>query len=75
MEITRTVLSARETAFLYGDYSSYRSQLSTKLLNCRKRLNVATKNRGKYHAKQLVTAAQIADNHEYATDLRGPTRD
>jgi signal recognition particle subunit SRP68 len=65
MEITKSVLSARETAFLYGDYSSYRSQLSTKLYNCRKRLNIASKNRGKYQAKQPVTAAQVAENNEY----------
>ncbi|KAB5576456.1 hypothetical protein GE09DRAFT_954077 [Coniochaeta sp. 2T2.1] len=67
MDITKTVVSLREAALLYGDYSTYWSQLSHKLLNSRKKLNVATKNRGKFHPKAPVTPEQIAENHEYVT--------
>jgi signal recognition particle subunit SRP68 len=65
MDITKFVVSSREKALLYGDYATYRSQLSGKLLNCRKKLNIATKNRGKFHPKAPVTPEQIAENHEY----------
>jgi signal recognition particle subunit SRP68 len=64
MDITKTVVSLREAALLYGDYSTYRAQLSHKLLNCRKKLNIATKNRGKFHAKAAATPEQIGENHE-----------
>lgn len=66
MDITKFVVSSREKALLYGDYATYRSQLSGKLLKCRKKLNIATKNRGKFHPKAPVTPEQIAENHEYA---------
>ncbi|GAB1319012.1 signal recognition particle subunit srp68 [Madurella fahalii] len=65
MDITKFVVSSREKALLYGDYATYRSQLSGKLLNCRKKLNIATKSRGKFHPKAPVTPEQIAENHEY----------
>lgn len=65
MDITKFVVSHRENALLYGDYATYRSQLSRKLLNCRKKLNIATKSRGKFHPKAQITADQISDNHEY----------
>ncbi|KAK4103534.1 hypothetical protein N658DRAFT_421395 [Parathielavia hyrcaniae] len=65
MDITKSVLSLREKALLYGDYSTYWSQLSGKLLNCRKKLNIATRNRGKFNPKSPVTPEQIAENHEY----------
>ncbi|KAL2131529.1 hypothetical protein VTI74DRAFT_4929 [Chaetomium olivicolor] len=65
MEVTKFVVLHREKALLYGDYSTYRSQLANKLLNSRKKLNIATKNRGKYHPKAAVTPEQIAENNEY----------
>ncbi|KAK3398472.1 hypothetical protein B0T20DRAFT_411193 [Sordaria brevicollis] len=65
MDITKFVVSHRENALLYGDYATYRAQLSRKLLNCRKKLNIATKSRGKFHPKAQITAEQISDNHEY----------
>ncbi|KAK3353140.1 hypothetical protein B0T25DRAFT_456841 [Lasiosphaeria hispida] len=65
MDITKFVVSSREKALLYGDYASYRTQLAGKLLNCRKKLNIATKNRGKFHPKAQVTAEQISENREY----------
>lgn len=66
MDITKSVVSLREKALLYGDYSTYWSQLSGKLLNSRKKLNIATKNRSKFNPKAPVTPEQIAENHEYA---------
>lgn len=64
MDITKFVVSLREKALLYGDYSTYWSQLSGKLLNSRKKLNIATKSRGKFNPKAPVTAEKIAENHE-----------
>jgi signal recognition particle subunit SRP68 len=66
MDITKFVVSLREKALLYGDYSTYWSQLSGKLLNSRKKLNIATKSRAKFNPKAPVTPEQIAENHEYA---------
>ena len=64
MDITKLVISLREKALLYGDYSTYWSQLSGKLLNSRKKLNIATKSRGKFNPKAPLTPKQIAENHE-----------
>ncbi|KAK3936776.1 hypothetical protein QBC46DRAFT_357236 [Diplogelasinospora grovesii] len=65
MDITKVVVSLREKALLYGDYATYRSQLAKKLLNCRKKLNIATRSRGKFHPKSKITGEQIAGNQEY----------
>ncbi|KAK3904067.1 hypothetical protein C8A05DRAFT_42805 [Staphylotrichum tortipilum] len=65
MDITRSVVSLREKALLYGDYSTYWAQLSGKLLNCRKKLNIATKSRSKFHPRAPVTPDQIAESHDY----------
>jgi len=64
MDITKYVASSREKALLYGDYGTYRAQLSGRLLKCRKKLNLATKNRAKYHARSAITAQDIAENQE-----------
>lgn len=63
MDITSFVVSARNQALLYGDYSTYHSQLARKLHNARKKLNLANKNRGKFTKKSPVTAEQIAEDH------------
>jgi signal recognition particle subunit SRP68 len=65
VEVTEFVLSLREKAFLYGDHSTYRTQLSRKLLKTRKRLNIATKNRGKFSKKPAITGTAIAEHPEY----------
>lgn len=65
MDITKFVVSGRDAALLYGDYATYQTQLSKKLLNSRKKLNIATKNRGKFSKKGEVGVSQIAENHEY----------
>lgn len=66
MDITNFVVSARNQALLYGDYNTYHKQLVKKLHNCRKRLNIVTKNRGKFSKKDTITAEKLAENHEYA---------
>jgi signal recognition particle subunit SRP68 len=65
MDITKFVVSGRVQARLYGDESTYQRQLGKKLLNCRKKLGIATRGRGKYQAKEAVTAGDIGNNHEY----------
>ncbi|KAI1105160.1 Cupredoxin [Jackrogersella minutella] len=65
MDITSFVVSARNQALLYGDYSTYHKQLVKKLHSCRKRLNIVTKNRGKYNKKDAITAEKLSENHEF----------
>ncbi|KYK59418.1 Signal recognition particle 68 kDa protein [Drechmeria coniospora] len=65
MEITSIVVQGRDQALLYGDYSTYHSQLAKRLLNSRKKLGIATKNRGKFQKKKDVTPEDVAGNHEY----------
>ncbi|KAK0745163.1 hypothetical protein B0T21DRAFT_345257 [Apiosordaria backusii] len=65
MDITKFIVSHRESALLYGDYSTYQNQLSKKLLNCRKKLSIATKKRGTFHPRNQVTAEQVTEDHGY----------
>lgn len=65
MDITDFVVSSRNGALLYGDHSTYHRQSSKKLANCRRRLGLATKNRGKFTNKADVTAEQISQDHGY----------
>ncbi|KAI1410834.1 hypothetical protein F5Y13DRAFT_166918 [Hypoxylon sp. FL1857] len=65
MDITNFVVSARNQALLYGDYNTYHRQLAKKLHNCRKRLSIVTKNRGKFSKKDAITAEKLSENHEY----------
>jgi signal recognition particle subunit SRP68 len=66
MEVTSFVVSGRDKAKLYGDYATYRTQLSNRVHNLRKKLGVATKPRAKYTSRAPVTAEDIGRNHEYA---------
>lgn len=67
MEFTQFVVSSRDKALLYGDYSTYRTQLGHRLLNCRKKLSVSTRHRGKYnHNSNNIKAEQIAEDINYA---------
>jgi len=72
MDITKFVVSGRAQAF--GDNAVYRGQLSRRLLKSRKKLGIATRNRGKYQKKDEVTAEQIRENPEYvpSTQHRPP---
>lgn len=63
MDITKLVVSGRSQAF--GDNSVYRGQLSRRLLKSRKKLGIATRNRGKYQRKDEITAEQIKEKPEY----------
>ncbi|KAI6086226.1 hypothetical protein F4821DRAFT_130764 [Hypoxylon rubiginosum] len=65
MDITNFVVSARNEALLYGDYNTYHRQLAKKLHNCRKRLNIVTKNRAKFSKKGPITAEQVSENREF----------
>ncbi|KAI1499326.1 hypothetical protein F5X99DRAFT_411223 [Biscogniauxia marginata] len=65
MDITNFVVSARNQALLYGDYTTYHRLLAKKLHKSRKKLNIVTKNRGKFSNKGAVMAGQISENHEY----------
>lgn len=62
MEITKFVITGRDQALLYGDYSTYRNQLSRQLLSIRKKLGRTTKKGAKYASKAPVTAQDIANN-------------
>jgi len=63
MEITRFVVSGRDQALLYGDYSTYRTLLSRRLLSIRKKLGRTTKKGAKYTNKAPVTAQDIGSNN------------
>ncbi|UNI21750.1 signal recognition particle subunit srp68 [Purpureocillium takamizusanense] len=65
MDITSFIVQGRDQALLYGDYSTYHSQLAKRLLNTRKKLGIATRNRGKFHNKDKVTAEDVAASHEH----------
>jgi len=64
MDLTSFVTKNRERAFLVGDYSSYRSQVTRQLLSLRKRLGRTTPKNAKYATKASVTAHDISKNHE-----------
>lgn len=66
MDITKFIVGHRETAFLVGDYRTYRAQLSRRLRIVRKKLGRATAKNAKYAAKAPVTAEEIGQNIEYA---------
>ncbi|KAJ8121003.1 hypothetical protein ONZ43_g2438 [Nemania bipapillata] len=65
MDITNFVVSARSQALLYGDHATYHRLLAKKLHTSRKKLNIVTKNRSKFTKRGPVTAAQIAEDHEF----------
>ncbi|KAH9870880.1 hypothetical protein J1614_006452 [Plenodomus biglobosus] len=64
MDLTKFVVDCRESAFLLGDYSSYRAHLSRRLRIVRKRLGRATPKNAQFVAKEPVTAAEIGQNVE-----------
>ena len=66
MDITKYVIEYRETAFLLGDYNTYRAQLTRRLRIVQKKLGRATPKNAKYATKAPVTAENIAKNIEYA---------
>ncbi|RSL40349.1 hypothetical protein CEP53_013418 [Fusarium sp. AF-6] len=69
MDITKFVVQGRDQALLYGDYSSYHQSLAKRLLSCRKKLGIVTKNRGKFQGPVKVTAEEVSKNSEYVNLL------
>lgn len=67
MDITNFVVQGRDRALLYGDYAAYHALLSKRLLSSRKKLGTVTKNRGKYQRTAEMSASDVAQNHEYAS--------
>ncbi|KAM0357255.1 hypothetical protein HYE67_004319 [Fusarium culmorum] len=65
MDITKFVVQGRDQSLLYGDYSTYHKHCTKRVQSCRRKLGIATKNRGKFRDHDKVTAEQIAQNHEY----------
>ncbi|CAL3965164.1 unnamed protein product [Diplocarpon coronariae] len=65
MEVTKFVVSGREKAKLYGSYATYRTQLSNRIHNLRKKLGIATKPRAKYSSKVPPSAEDIGRNKEF----------
>ncbi|KAH6996226.1 hypothetical protein BKA56DRAFT_471286 [Ilyonectria sp. MPI-CAGE-AT-0026] len=65
MDITSFVVQGRDKALLYGDHSTYHGLLSKRLLNARKKLNIATRNRGKFRPQGKLTPEEVAENHAY----------
>ena len=65
MDITKFVVGFRESAFLLGDYSTYRAQVSRRLRIVQKKLGRATPKNAKYAAKAQVTAEDVGKNIEY----------
>jgi hypothetical protein len=65
MDITKFVSEFREAAFLLGDYSTYRAQVSRRLRIVQKKLGRATPKNAKYAAKAPVTAEDVGKNVEY----------
>ena len=67
MDITKFVTGYRESAFLIGDYNTYRDQLARRLRIVNKKLGRATPKNAKYAAKAPVTTEDIQKNSEYGT--------
>ncbi|KAF2258711.1 hypothetical protein CC78DRAFT_525875 [Lojkania enalia] len=65
MDITKFIVDHREAAFLLGDYSTYRAQLSRRLRIVRKKLGRATAKNAKYASKAPVTAEEVGRNIEF----------
>lgn len=72
MDITNFVTAQREQALLIGDYGSYRTSLSRRLLTVRKKLGRASPKGRKYSPKAPVTADDIASNNEFVTMPMSP---
>ena len=66
MDITKFVADYRESAFLLGDYNTYRDQLSRRLRIVNKKLGRATPKNAKYAAKAPMTTEDLQKNSEYA---------
>ncbi|KAL9087297.1 MAG: hypothetical protein Q9159_003717 [Coniocarpon cinnabarinum] len=67
MDISNFIHHNRERAFLVGDYSAYRTQLSRQLLKTRKNLGRTTKKNQKEPSTKIpISADDIGSSHEFA---------
>ncbi|CCU74223.1 signal recognition particle 68 kDa protein [Blumeria hordei DH14] len=65
MDITNFVFSGRAQAKLYGDWASYRTQLSNKIQKLRKKLGIATRPRAKFDSRAAITSSDIGRDHGF----------
>ncbi|KAL7919205.1 hypothetical protein ACQKWADRAFT_302018 [Trichoderma austrokoningii] len=65
MDITSFIIQGRDKALLYGDYSTYHGQLSKRLVNSRRKLGTATRNRSKFRKAEPATAEDVKTNNEH----------
>lgn len=65
MDITKFIVARREKALLVGDYGSYRTQLSRRLLVVRRKLNYTSTRNRRYSAKAPISTEDIKSNHEW----------
>ncbi|OCL14983.1 hypothetical protein AOQ84DRAFT_330146 [Glonium stellatum] len=65
MDITGFVTTHRDSALLLGDYNTYRSQLSRRILSVRKSLGRTTPKNAKYAPKAPITSEDIGRNHAF----------
>ena len=72
MDITKFVFDYRESAFLVGDHSTYRKQLSRRLRIVRTKLGRATAKNAKYQSKAPVTAEEVSKDVEYVASSPAP---
>jgi len=64
MDITHFVITQRDKALPVGDYGSYRTQLSRRLLTVRRKLDFKSVKAQKYAAKAPVSVEDIRNHHE-----------
>lgn len=69
MDATKFVLETRQELLDYAnDYSAYASRLSRRLASTKKRLGIQEKYPAKHHPTFEVSAAQLAQNHEWVAN-------
>lgn len=64
MDITEFIASLRNNVLLLGDYGSYRTRLSRRLLTVRRKLGRTSAKGKKYIGRDPITATDIGSNHE-----------
>lgn len=65
MDITSFVHHSRDKAFLLGDYSTYRTQLSRQLLSLRRKLGRTTPKNQKFASKAAITAQDVGKSPDF----------
>ena len=68
MEITNFISAHRDKALLAGDYGSYRTQLSRRLLTVRRKLNYKSVKGHKYAAVAPIAVDDVKNSHELVAE-------